>query len=455
MSAPEGWTSAGYRVLRRQLTLPVPALPAELPDTLPLVIPDTASGFYGTSLTPRRFLFFDLETTGLSGGAGTTAFLAAFGRFMPAGADPKKQGPRNAGKGGPVLELTQFLLLDYPGEPDFLGGVLAEAGCCSADSPEPVFLTTYNGKAFDTQILKTRCLLNGLAVPPLVQADLLYPARRLWKRILSNCSQATIETLVLGLDRTGDLPGSMAPGIWFNFLRAGADFSGGPETEALLGICDHNVKDIYGLATLFRSFTEIAAAPLDAVRRFCCDGENLALRWRRAARPAAQPGLWDGDALISRRGLEETARLLLEAAAETYPRSCLRLAFDLNARGRYGEARKRFLALRNWQGRESAGRETAGRTAGPGRSGPNPPPPETAAPAQRAPGEIPAVVKALALRALAVDADRRLGRRDLALGYLEEALAADKTQETPGGPELPRGLREDLERRRERLIRGG
>ncbi|MDR1143668.1 MAG: hypothetical protein LBK77_05540, partial [Spirochaetaceae bacterium] len=39
---PAGWTSAGYRVLRRKLTLPVPVLPAELPDTLPLLIPDAA-----------------------------------------------------------------------------------------------------------------------------------------------------------------------------------------------------------------------------------------------------------------------------------------------------------------------------------------------------------------------------------------------------------------------------
>jgi tetratricopeptide (TPR) repeat protein len=247
----------------------------------------------------------------------------------------------------------------------------------------------------------------------------------------------------------------MAPGIWFDFLRAGADFSGGPETAALLGICDHNVKDIFGLAALFRAFTEIAASPLDGVRRFYCDGENLALRWRRAAGPAGQPGLWDEPLSPgAREKLGTTAGLLLEAAAETYPRSCLRLAFDLNRRGRYEEARKRFLALRNWQDREAAA-DQAGRAAGvPGPSGPNPP--ETFLPAQHIPAEIPAAVKALALRALAVDADRRLGRRDLALAYIEEALAPepDKTQGAPGRPERPlsRGLREDLERRRERLI---
>jgi uncharacterized protein YprB with RNaseH-like and TPR domain len=412
--------------------VPLP-VPAELPGTLPLLIPDLArnrGGFHGESriLTPRQFLFFDLETTGLSGGAGTTAFLAAFGRFVSSGGSRGTKEFSN-------LEITQILLLDYPGEPDFLEAVLAEAGSCFADLREPVFLTTYNGKAFDTPILKTRCLLNGLALPPLFQVDLLHPSRRLWKRILPNCSQATIETMVLGLDRTGDLPGSAAPDIWFAFLRSGAEFTG--EAAALLGICDHNVKDIFGLASLFRCFTEIAASPLDAVRRFHCDAENLALRWRRDLRRASQPELWDNDSVspAARRELEKTAARLLEAAADRYPRSSLRLAFDLRSRGRYDEARKRLLALRGWQDARQ---------------------------------EVPKTVKALALRALAIDAERRLGRRDAARLYIEEALEMAETKDdTAGGTgaysggtgaysgaehTLPPGLREDLERRREQLI---
>jgi hypothetical protein len=266
--------------------------------------------------------------------------------------------------------------------------------------------------------------MNGFAVPSLQQVDLLHPSRRLWKRMLPNWSQATIETMILGLDRTGDLPGSMAPDIWFNFLRDGAEFraEGSPpqfrakadSSEALLGICDHNVKDISGLAALFRCFTEIAASPLDAVSRFHCDAENLALRWRRGR---LQPDLWDEPFTSGK-----TAALLLEAAAEKYPRSCLRLVFDLRLRGRYEEATVKLEKLRTWP-LQSAER-------GQGCS---------------------ASVKALALRTMSIDAERRLLRQDLALSYIEEALALAETPEAQGSAPVPRGLREDLEKRRERL----
>jgi uncharacterized protein YprB with RNaseH-like and TPR domain len=396
-------------------------MPGVLPDTLPLLLPDLIGGTTpdragsGTFRVPRveQFLFFDLETTGLSGGAGTVAFLAAFGRFVP--------GPSEEFSG---LEITQILLLDYPGEEDFLEAVLG-----LLKFQDPFFLTTYNGKAFDSQILKTRCLMNGLALPPLLQADLLYPARRLWKRILPNCSQATVETMVLGLDRSGDPPGSMAPGIWFDFLRAGAGLSGGPEAAALQGICDHNVRDIFGLASLFRTFTDIAAAPLDAIRRFYCDGENLALRWRRALRHDPRSG--EGLDPAARKELEETAFALLREAAEIYPRCCLRLAFDLRAGGRYKEGRERLLFLRNRRTTEPAGEKPLGR-------------------------ECTVSIKALALRTLAIDAERQLGRGDLALAYVEEALALEPAgtagETAAANPALPRSLREDLERRRERLI---
>jgi uncharacterized protein YprB with RNaseH-like and TPR domain len=402
---PKGWIAIGDKTLRRSFILPFASPFGEklfnvLPETLPLLIPDLAA--VPMPIKAERFLFFDLETTGLSGGAGTVAFLAAFGRFvLPGGGNP-------AG-----IEITQILLLDYPGEMEFLEAVLAIL------KKDDLFLTTYNGKSFDSQILKTRCLMNGFAVPSLHQVDLLHPARRLWKRILPNCSQATIETMVLGLDRTGDLPGSMAPDIWVNFLRDGAVFSAGASSEALLGICDHNVKDISGLAALFRCFAEIAAAPLDAVRRFRCDTENLALRWRRGR---LQPDLWDEPFTGSK-----TAAHLLEAAANNYPRSCLRLAFDLRARGRHTEAAAKLKALRNWPliAVEEKGPQSTER----GR-------------------ECSASIKALALRALSIDAERRLGRQDLALSYMEEALALAGTPEAQA---IPRGLREDLEKRWERL----
>ena len=40
---------------------------------------------FETPFDPRRALFLDTETTGLSGGAGTVAFLVGVGRFTPEG----------------------------------------------------------------------------------------------------------------------------------------------------------------------------------------------------------------------------------------------------------------------------------------------------------------------------------------------------------------------------------
>jgi uncharacterized protein YprB with RNaseH-like and TPR domain len=396
------WQETGYKVLCRTLTLPF-IMPAALPDTLFWLLPDLSRYQSDDAVLPDKLLFFDLETTGLSGGAGTVAFLAAFGRFVSGGearsanlrfeGSAEYTGKRQANYAG--LEVTQFLLLDYPGESDFIEKVLSFI--TAQDPLNPCFLGTYNGKAFDVPLLKTRCLMNGFTVPHFYQLDLLHPARRLWKRLIPKCSQATVETEVLGLDRSGDTPGAMAPDIWFNFLRSGDDFLG-KETDAaraLSGICDHNVKDIFGLASLFRAFAEIAVSPLDAAARFNVDEENLAMCWRynaaRKQRNAAE---------------EKTAALLLEAAAQNYPRASLRLGFDCFREGNYAEGRaalKRLNAKTAWK--------------------------------------VPCtpVAEAMALRSLAIDAERRLGRRDMALAYIEKALSLAAS--------LPAGLREDLEKR--------
>ncbi|MCL1927674.1 MAG: ribonuclease H-like domain-containing protein [Treponema sp.] len=372
------WKEAGYKTLSRTLTLPLP-LPAVLPETLSRLLPDLLKNqpdTPGTLPDPNSFLFFDLETTGLSGGAGTVAFLAAFGHFV------RKKSTQKCYDN---LEITQFLLLDYPGENDFLENVLSVIN----NFNKSFFLTTYNGKTFDTPLIKTRCLMNGLAFPQVLQLDLLYPSRRLWKRIISSCSQANVEAQVLGLDRTGDTPGALAPDIWFNFLRSGEELE---SCQPLLGICDHNVKDIFGLASLFKAFLEVAVSPLDAATRFRCDEENLAMCFRRYAAD------------------EETTDLLLEAAAKGYPRSCLRLGFDLFRQGCHEE-----------------GRSVLKRLTEPAAS-------------WKVPCSI--TVQALALRSLAIDADRRLGQKDTALKYIEMATSL---------PQLPGGLKADLEKRQEKL----
>ena len=259
-----GWEEAGFMTLKREVIreLSFP-FPCSFPDALAIIIPDFANIIKnGTGLLPlpEELLFFDLETTGLSGGAGTIAFLAAFGRFIPS-------GEKNT-----LLSITQYLLLDYPGEYNFVERIAEEF----SGSKTPV-LITYNGKSFDSQIFHNRCLMNRVKIPEYYHGDLLHPARRLWKNILPNCSQATIEVSVLGLDRTGDVSGALAPDIWFSFLR-------NSNNDELLQICEHNEKDITGLAHLFLTMKEIAKDPLKSREKISFDEEALAFTWEKAVK---------------------------------------------------------------------------------------------------------------------------------------------------------------------------
>ena len=202
----EGWIRQADFLWERTLEAPAP-LPDRISD--PFVLPE--------GLSSGKLLFYDLETTGLSGGAGNTAFLIGLGRQQ-----------------GPVFRVTQLFLADYPGEE----ALLRRYAELAEDDPQ----VSFNGRSFDSQVLKTRFLLNRM--PPIrpLQIDLLYPARRLWKGVLENQTLRTLEEKVLDFHRTDDLPGSEAPDAWFEWL------SGKP--ERIEGVFRHNADDIVSLARL-------------------------------------------------------------------------------------------------------------------------------------------------------------------------------------------------------------
>jgi len=322
-----GWIEAGFKVLKREqvceLAFP---LGSGFPKSLAVLVPDLFR--FGRIPLPADLLFFDLETTGLSGGAGTVAFLAAFGRF--AASDGLESAGLESASANAVLTITQYLLLDYPGESEFIESAVAAFSPKEfAASPEKAgdglpLVVSYNGKCFDSQILKNRCLLNGIRPPEYYHADLLHPSRRLWKNILSDCSQATIETQILGLDRTGDVSGALAPEIWFSFLRSGAsaDNCSAADKEKLLSVCDHNARDVVGLATLFLALAKIAVDPFKSRDAFRFDDKALALSWWKAVKKHRY--FFEEDEPCAK-----TARSLLEAAAKTgSARAAIALAKD-------------------------------------------------------------------------------------------------------------------------------
>ena len=180
---------------------------------------------------PGRFLFFDAETTGLSGGAGTIIFLAGFGRITASG-----------------IAVRQYFLSDYPGEREFLSAILA------AELSSPSILTSYNGKSFDLPLLRGRLILNGLPVPVFEQYDLLHPARACWRSILGSCSLGDLERGVIGIAREEDIPGSLIPARYFAYLSS-------RDPALLSDVFSHHLQDLRSLDVLARRLSEIWTRP--------------------------------------------------------------------------------------------------------------------------------------------------------------------------------------------------
>jgi len=335
-----GWENCGFKTVKREVVLDSPFKSMKsLPAALAVLVPDLAMR---SPPQIEDFIFFDLETTGLSGGAGTTAFLAAFGKPI-----------------GSKLRITQYLLLDYPGINDFLDLLLAEF------KNENSVIVSYNGKCFDSQILKTMCLMNRMRPPEYFHADLLHPSRRLWKSIINDCSQGSVEARILGIKRENDIPGALAPDIWFEFLKTG-------RTERLFGICDHNVLDIAGLSSILTAMISIASDPLGC--EYIYDLERLALFWRDFLRRNAP------DSELQITGDE----LLRRAAEKKYPRAVLVYAQDILRKGEYQKARKMLIKISE--------------------------------------SEYPLNIKLSALRSLAIDSERRLKNIAASVEFVNRAL---------------------------------
>lgn len=169
---------------------------------------------------PADVVFLDTEATGLSAGAGGTyAFLVGLGRITREG-----------------FEVTQYLMRDLPEEEPMLAAVARDlAG---------KMLVTYNGRAFDWPLLRARFRLNGVKVEdPAAHLDMLFLARRLWRRQVGSARLVAIEARVLGLERTGDLNSWLIPEAYFHFVTEGRE-------DLMDRILYHNALDIVSLAAL-------------------------------------------------------------------------------------------------------------------------------------------------------------------------------------------------------------
>lgn len=197
---------------------------------------------FGGDSTCAPFVFFDVETTGLSGGAGTHVFLVGCGWFDEGG-----------------FVTRQFFMPQHAAERSLLQAVARELGRAGA-------LVTFNGKSFDAPVLETRYLFHRLdwIGARLPHVDVLHPARRFWA---GDCSLASLERQVIGSRRVGDVPGFEIPARYFQFVRTG-------DPGPLAKVLEHNRLDLLTLAALTSRLLHIVRLGPSSVRTAC---EALAL----------------------------------------------------------------------------------------------------------------------------------------------------------------------------------
>lgn len=167
------------------------------------------------------FCFYDTETTGLKG-TGVLIFLNGILKQVENG----------------------FLLTQY---------VLAEPGQESSFLYESQFwktaqtVITYNGKSFDLPQLASRWTMNRQTIPPLLehaQIDLMHSSKRIWKGDLERFKLKQLEEQKLGFIRENDIPGHLAPIIYFDAVKHGDPIN-------LMKVLKHNEWDILSLVTLY------------------------------------------------------------------------------------------------------------------------------------------------------------------------------------------------------------
>ncbi len=241
-------------------------------------------------------VFLDIETTGLSGGTGTVAFLVGVG--WP-----------EAGR----LRLAQYFLRDLDQERALLWAVGSQLERHGA-------LVTYNGRAFDWPLLQARLIMTRrhASWPILPHIDLLRIVRRLFRPRLKDCTLRTVEEAVLAIEREHDLPGPLIPSCYLAWLRRGAD-------AGLEAVFLHNRQDVLTLAVLL---VRLEAALRDAGRLHPVDRfsrarflETLGF-WQEAR--AEYQWLW-GQGLVEYRGALglRLARLLVRAGQWSEARAVL------------------------------------------------------------------------------------------------------------------------------------
>jgi uncharacterized protein len=271
----------------------------------------------------RRALFLDTETTGLSPGTGTYAFLVGVGYLDGDAFALRQYFMRHPGEELALLAALEELLVAYP------------------------LWVTFNGKAFDGPLLETRFRYHHRRRGPMptLHLDLLHPARRLWRHHLPSCALSSLERWLLGVQRTEDVPSWEIPALYFDYVRRA-------RCQPLRAVFAHNADDVLSMIALVGLLGEVLDAPqhhapridAQALLRLYVDtglGED-AVQWCREALPALageERGAlaWELATVLRRRGDREGATAIWRELAAAGGRWCVPAHVELAKQLEHGE----------------------------------------------------------------------------------------------------------------------
>ncbi|MGG3449996.1 ribonuclease H-like domain-containing protein [Domibacillus aminovorans] len=257
--------------------------------------PLSAKGFSSSDL-----YFFDTETTGLRG-SGSVIFLLGTARIS-----------------GNHVTVKQYFLPSPGNETALYAKFLQETDYTT--------LVTYNGKSFDWPQVKSRHTFVRDRVPALPafgHFDLYHASRRLFKHTMESVKLVNVEKNILGIERIDDVPGHLAPIIYFDYVER-------EDPEGVLQVMKHNERDILSLLTLYTH-----------ISRLVLDGST-----RNDDRTALEIAKW-----FESSGNVEAARMALAQSAgrgqdDVALDAAYRLAMQYKRRKSFEEARALFDRVR-------------------------------------------------------------------------------------------------------------